>query len=80
MKIPVIKQLVETYSLAQLRAAEDALLDEQTPAIEVPGDDDGEQLTHVLAAVWIHHYLDTHAGPFPVALREYTKKVRTSIN
>ena len=80
MKIPVIKQLVETYSLAELRAAEDALLGEEAPAIAISGDDEGEQLTHVLAAVWIHHYLDTHGGPFPVALREYTKRVRTSIS
>ena len=80
MQIPVIKQLVETHSIAELRAAEDALLDEQTPAIAVAGADEGEQLTHVLAAVWIHHYLDTHGVPFPVALREYTKKVRTSIS
>jgi hypothetical protein len=80
MKIPVIKQLVEAHSVQELRAAEDALLDEQTPAIEIPGDDEGEQLTHVLAAVWIHHYMDEHAVVFPVALREYTKKVRVSIS
>ena len=80
MKIPAIKHLVETHSLSELRAAEDALLEEQPPAFAIPGDDDGEQLTHVLAAVWIHHYMDEHGVVFPVALREYTKKVRVSIN
>ena len=80
MKIPVIKQLVETYSLVELRAAEDALLDEQPPAIAVSGDDEGERLTHILAAVWIHGYLVAHDGAFPEALREYSKKVRTSIS
>lgn len=80
MKIPAIKQLVEAHTVAELRAAEDALLDEQTPAIEIPGDDDGEQLTHVLAAVWIHHHMDEHGVAFAVALREYTKKVRVSIS
>jgi hypothetical protein len=80
MKIPAIKYLVETYSLNELRAAEDALLEEQTPAFAVPGDDEGEQLTHVLAAVWIHHHMTEHGAVFPVALREYTKKVRVSIS
>ena len=80
MKIPAIKQLVDLHSLAELRAAEDALLDEQQPAIEVPGDDEGEQLTHVLAAVWIQNYIDAHGVVFAAALREYTKKVRISIN
>ena len=80
MKISAIKQLVETHTVAELHTAEDALLNEQVPAIEVPGDDEGEQLTHVLAAVWIHQYMDEHGAVFPVALREYTKKVRVSIS
>ncbi len=80
MKIPAIKQLVEAHTLAELRAAEEALLDEQTPAFDIPGDDEGEQLTHVLAAIWIQHYMDEHGVVFPAALREYTKKVRVSIS
>lgn len=80
MKIPAIKLLVETHSTADLRQAEDALLDERQPAFEIPGDDEGEQLTHVLSAIWIHHYMDEHGVAFPVALREYTKKVRVSIS
>ena len=80
MKIPVIKELVEGHSVAALSAAEDALLDERTPAITVPGDDEGEQLTHVLAALWIQHYQAEYSVAFPQALREYTKKVRVSIS
>jgi len=80
MKIPVIRQLVETASLDELRAAEDALLNEQQPALRIEGDDEGEQLTHVLAAIWILHHMDEHQVAFPLALREYSKKVRVSIS
>ena len=44
MQIPVIKKLVELYSLAQLQSAEEAMLEEQKPAIEVEGKDEGDDL------------------------------------
>ncbi|MHC2992651.1 hypothetical protein OB13_14065 [Pontibacter sp. HJ8] len=80
MKIPAIKKLVETQSLDALMAAEAAIVDEQPLAIEVEGDDEGEQLTHVLAAVWILNHMQDNSSDFKTALREYTKKVRVSIN
>lgn len=80
MKIPAIKKLVETYSLPELMAAEEAIVEEQQPAIEVEGDDEGEQLTHVLAAIWILNHMEDNQLDFKTALREYTKKVRVSIS
>lgn len=80
MKIPAIKKLVETYSLKELMAAEEAIVEEQQPAIEVEGDDEGEQLTHVLAAVWILNHMEDNKLDFKTSLREYTKKVRVSIS
>lgn len=80
MKIPVIKQLVENHSIAALRQAEEALLEEQAPSIEIAGDDEGEQLTHVLAAIWILEKMKEEDLAFKDALREYTKKVRVSIS
>ncbi len=80
MKIPAIKKLVETYSLTDLVAAEEAILEEQQPAIAVEGEDEGEQLTHVLAAVWILNDMEDNGSDFKTALREYTKKVRVSIS
>jgi hypothetical protein len=80
MKIPAIKKLVEHNSLIELMAAEAAIVDEQQPAIEVEGEDEGEQLTHVLAAVWILNYMEDNQLDFKTALREYTKKVRVSIS
>jgi hypothetical protein len=80
MKIPAIKKLVENESLDALMAAENAIMEEQPLAIEVEGDDEGEQLTHVIAAAWILNYMEDNGADFKTALREYTKKVRVSIS
>jgi hypothetical protein len=79
MKLPVIKSLVEQYSLAQLQQAEEAIVNEKTPAIEVKGDDEGEQLTHVLAAIYIKEQMAAGMD-YMSALRQYTQRVRTSIS
>ena len=80
MKIPSIKKLVESASIAELRAAEDALLEGLSPAIEVEGEDEGEQLTHVLAAIQILHAMQHDGLEFTAALRAYSARVRTSIS
>jgi hypothetical protein len=80
MKIPVIKKLAETHSLKELQAAEEALYNEETLAIEVMGDDEGEQLTHLLAAVYIKEHMAENGSELKAALRAYTVKVRNSIS
>lgn len=80
MKVPAIKKLVENVSKEALEAAEEALMEEQQPEIEVEGDDEGEQLTHVIAAIYILNKMQTDGVDFKVALREYTNKVRESIS
>jgi len=80
MKIPVIKKLVEVQSIDDLKAAEEAILNESKPEIEIEGDDEGEQLTHAMAAIWIKEFMTANDSPFPKALREYTQKVRNSIS
>lgn len=80
MKIAAIKPLVETHSIEDLRAAEDAILNDTPTAIEVQGADEGEQLTHVLAAIWIKHQMDETGADFTTTLRSYTQRVRTSIS
>lgn len=80
MKIPAIKKLVETYDLEQIKAAESAFEEGETPEIEVGGDDEGEQFTHVIAAGWILEKMNADGLDFKKALREYTSKVRTSIS
>lgn len=80
MKVPAIKKLVESYSKTDLLQAEEDLTEEKTLKIEVEGNDEGEQLTHILAAVWILDEMKSKNIDFKEALREYTKKVRESIN
>lgn len=80
MQIPVIKHLVHHATLDELKAAENQLLEEQEPTLNVEGKDEGEKLTHVLAAIWILHHMQSHRVEFAQALRDYTVKVRTSIS
>jgi hypothetical protein len=80
MKIPVIKKLVETQTLAALQHAEALLLEEQQPDFAIEGDDEGEQLTHVFGAIWILNHMHDHGSDFKTALREFTQKVRISIS
>lgn len=80
MKIPVIKKLVEDHSVQDLESAEAAIAEEQKPEIDVPGDDEGEQLTHAYAALQIRKAMEENGQDFKTALREYTSRVRNSIS
>ena len=79
MKIPAIKKLVENYSTEQLAKAEEDIIEERELEIEVEGEDEGEQLTHVIAASWILNEM-SNGVEFKKALRAYTQKVRDSIS
>lgn len=79
MKIPAIKKLVESNTIEELEAAEQALYNEEQPAIEVEGSDEGEQLTHILAAIEILKQMQ-NGEEFKNALRNYTQRVRNSIS
>ncbi|MBO9700657.1 MAG: hypothetical protein J7604_10645 [Sporocytophaga sp.] len=80
MKIPAIKLLVENYTPSDLKQAENDLIEGEALKISVEGGDEGEQLTHVIAALWIMEEMSAKNIEFKEALREYTKKVRESIN
>ncbi len=80
MQIPVIKKLVETYTLAQLQDAEAAMMEELKPTIEVEGKDEGECLTHVLASIYIKDKMENHGIAFNQALRDFSQRVRNSIS
>jgi hypothetical protein len=80
MQIAIIKQLAEVHTTAELQAAEEAIMNEQTPAITVDGKDEGEKLTHILAAIEIHNDMEKNKVDFRTALRNYTQRVRNSIN
>jgi hypothetical protein len=80
MKVPAIKKLIASYPLTELLNAEVQLLEGEPITIEVEGDDEGEQLTHIIAAIWIMEEMKNRNIDFQESLRAYTKKVRESIN
>lgn len=80
MKTTAIKKLVETYSITQLQEAENAITEEQKPVIEVEGDDEGEQLTHILASIYIKTKMEKEGLAFNLALRDFSQRVRKSIS
>ncbi len=80
MKLAVIKKLAETRNIEDLRKAEEAILNEETPSIEIDGEDEGEQLTHVIAAIQILTGMEIQGSDLRTALRAYTERVRNSIS
>jgi len=80
MKVASIKKAVESYTIDQLQSAEKAVLEEQTPNIEIEGTDDGEKLTHILAAVFIKDKMKNEGLDYTSALRLFSQRVRTSIS
>ena len=80
MNINIIKHLVETYTTEQLQIAELALLNEETLEITVEGKDEGEQLTHVLAAVFCQEEMAKTDININQTVRLYSQRVRGSIN
>lgn len=80
MKFPIIKQIVEQYSLTQLTEAEKDMMNDVPLKITILGDDEGEQLTHILASIFIKQEMETKTCDYNTALRTYTSKVRNSIN
>lgn len=79
MEIVEIKRLVNEFSIAQLEAAEDAIINEIPMEIEVGGIDEGERLTHVIAAKYIKQDMELNEVTIGKAVRNYTLKVRSSI-
>ena len=79
MKIAAIKKAVESFSVEQLASAEEALLNGEILSIEIGGDDEGEQLTHIIAAKEIKMEVEK-GGDSKTALRNYTQRVRNSIS
>ena len=43
MQIPIIKEIVGSYSIEELQKAEEAILNERQPEINIEGEDEGEQ-------------------------------------
>jgi hypothetical protein len=55
-------------------------MNELAPSIAIEGKDEGEQLTHVLAAIQILEDVRDNSIDVRTALRNYTQRVRNSIS
>jgi hypothetical protein len=80
MKLPVIKALAETKTLAELKTAEELLCNEMPLPFEVGGDDEGEQLTHILGAIDILERVENEKIDLKTATRAFFERVRNSIS
>ena len=57
MNLAAVRTLVETYTNHDLQQAEAQLLEGEPLTIDVQGEDEGEQLTHILAALWVRQHM-----------------------
>jgi hypothetical protein len=80
MKLPEIKRLAEAHTVAELALAKEAILQGEQPQIAVEGEDEGEQLTHVMAAQWIHAHMAQEQVDLRTAQRVYGQMVRKSLS
>ena len=80
MKPAAIKKLAQNHALEDLQKAEEAIIEEQTPSIEVEGDDEGDQLTNISGAIYVREQVDNHGVDMKTAVRNFTERVRNSID
>jgi hypothetical protein len=80
MNVADIKQLVDAFTMEQLLKAEEDILNELQPQIEIGGADEGEKLTHVLAAIFCKHEMEREQININQAIRMYSQRVRGSID
>ncbi len=80
MNISSIKNATENFSIDELKQAELDLLDEKPLLIQIEGKDEGEQLTHILAAIYCKEVMEKEGINLNQAVRQYSVKVRQSIS
>jgi hypothetical protein len=80
MNVNSIKNLVQKYNLEEIQSAENSLINELSLDIEVEGKDEGEQLTHILAAIFCKQEMVDKGISINHAIRIYSQRVRGSIN
>ena len=80
MKLATIKELAENYTLDELKKAEENLCNEMPLPIVVNGHDDGEKLTHILAAIDILERVKNENIDLRNAIRGFSERVRNSIS
>ncbi len=80
MQATVIKKLIESISIQDLKEAEEKICQNERPNFEVEGDNEKEQLTHILAAIHILEMAENDKIGLNIAFRRFFERVRTSIS
>lgn len=80
MQATVIKKLIESKSIQDLKEAEEKICQNARPNFVVEGYDINEQLTHILAAIQILEMAENDKIGLNIAFRRFFERVRTSIS
>ena len=80
MKINAIKDLVENYELSEIETLTNQLENGEVLSQAVGGEDEGEQLTHLLGAAWIVQQMQQNGTDFKTEIRNFSARVRGSIS
>jgi len=79
MNITSIKKTVDAFTMEQLIQAEQDLLNDIPLQVDIEGYDEGEKLTHILAAIFCKHEMEKQEININQAIRLYSQRVRGSI-
>jgi hypothetical protein len=81
MQIKAIKNLLDKYSIEELKQKEEQLLEgEELSFDDVEGEDEGEQLTHLTGAIWCIEQAKTNGSKPHSEVRNFISRVRNSIS
>ena len=79
MNIASIKKAVDTLTMEQLVQAEQDLLNDRPLQVDIEGYDEGEKLTHILAAIFCKQEMEKQEININKAIRLYSQRFRGSI-
>lgn len=79
MKIAEVKRLATSYTVEQIEAAVTAFETERKNDLQVDGENDGEKMSHLLAASFVRRQIDKGLD-LNSAVREYSKRVRSILS
>ena len=71
-----IEILVETHLLADLKAANEALIGGMEAEFEIPGDTPGQKLSYITAAIWIVEKIRLDNCEFSEAYAAYRQVIK----
>jgi hypothetical protein len=75
LKAATVRKLAQSWSVAELDAAAEKIVEHEQDVPEIDGDDLGEKLTHIMLARRVRDRVD-QGQPFKEAFRETLSGVR----